>query len=154
MRNREHDKQVQERLGLNEVKIWGHAQEMKQHVKECLAENNQNIRENISEHDYKMKEKIDENDQKMKGSIAKHDHRIKESIAENDQKTKERLDECLKDTEKSMQEQADHILASARHMEQAAHKAVDAHAVVLGDINEQGYFARMTVRTPFCLVWF
>ncbi|CCX05964.1 Protein of unknown function [Pyronema omphalodes CBS 100304] len=67
---------------------------------------------------------------------------IKEGIAENDQKMKETLDECLKDNEKRMQEheekvqgQADHILASARHIEQVAHKAVNAHAVVLGEIN-------------------
>lgn len=81
--------------------------------------------------------------------------------AENGKRIKERLDECLEDNEKRMQEheekvqgQADHILPSARHIEQAAQKAVDAHAVVLGvTINEQGYFVRMTVRTPFCLIW-
>ncbi|CCX14290.1 Protein of unknown function [Pyronema omphalodes CBS 100304] len=72
--------------------------------------------------------------------------------AENGKRIKERLDECLEDNEKRMQEheekvqgQADHILPSARHIEQAAQKAVDAHAVVLGvTINEQGYFVRMT----------
>jgi glycosyltransferase A (GT-A) superfamily protein (DUF2064 family) len=80
---------------------------------------------------------------------------VKESLAEHNQKIKERLDECLKDNEKRMQEheekvqgQADHILASTSHMEQAAHKAVDAHTMVLGrTINEQGYFIAGIVRT-------
>ncbi|KAI5782801.1 hypothetical protein FPQ18DRAFT_420967 [Pyronema domesticum] len=51
----------------------------------------------------------------------------------------------MEEHQEKMQGQADHILPSARHIEQAAQKAVDAHAVVLGvTINEQGYFARMT----------
>jgi chromosome segregation ATPase len=90
---------------------------------------------------------------KMEVQFGQMEKRIKKNMealhTENEKRIKERLDECLKDNEKRMQEheekvqgQADHILPSARHIEQAVQKAVDAHAVVLGvTINEQGYFA-------------
>jgi hypothetical protein len=152
--------------------VQGHLVETEKRMQENLVDNVKKMQEHVEE---RLGEAEDHFKQQVAGRLTENEkqiqQKIKESIAEHDQKIRKQLDKCLEDNEKKMQEhdkelqqqvnqrieenekkmkeQTDIILASDSLIKEATHKAVDAHAIVLGEtVNEQGYFTRMIVRTP------